>query len=91
MSIQGSINQAIAVTSAVSTQMKKKQAAEEKAAAQASAPSANAPQIADLDVAEHRAMMALHRAKRAQKAAAEIEARVNQKIQDWEQAHGKKE
>lgn len=68
MSIQGSINQAIAVTSAVSTQMKKK---------------------ADLDVAEHRAIMALHRAKRAQKAAADIEARVDQKIKAWEQTHGK--
>ena len=89
MSIQGSINQAIAVTSAVSTQMKKKQASEEKTAAQTSAPSANAPQIADLDVAEHRAMMALHRAKRAQKAAADIEARVDQKIKAWEQTHGK--
>ena len=89
MSIQGSINQAIAVTSAVSTQMKKKQASEEKPAAQTSAPSANAPQIADLDVAEHRAMMALHRAKRAQKAAADIEARVDQKIKAWEQTHGK--
>ena len=89
MSIQGSINQAIAVTSAVSTQMKKKQAAEEKTAVQTSVPSANAPQIADLDVAEHRAMMALHRAKRAQKAAADIEARVDQKIKAWEQTHGK--
>ena len=89
MSIQGSINQAIAVTSAVSTQIKKKQAAEEKTAAQTSAPSANAPQIANLDVAEHRAMMALHRAKRAQKAAADIEARVDQKIKAWEQKHGK--
>ena len=89
MSIQGSINQAIAVTSAVATQMKKKQAAEEKTAAQTSALSANAPQIADLDVAEHRAMMALHRAKRAQKAAADIEARVDQKIKAWEQTHGK--
>ena len=89
MSIQGSINQAIAVTSAVSTQMKKKQAAEEKIAAKTSATSANAPQIADLDVAEHRAMMALHRAKRAQKAAADIEARVDQKIKAWEQTHGK--
>ena len=88
MSIQGSINQAIAVTSAVSTQMKKKQAAE-ITAAQTSAPSANATQIADLDVAEHRAMMALHRAKRAQKAAADIEARVDQKIKAWEQTHGK--
>lgn len=89
MSIQGSINQAIAVTSAVSTQMKKKQAAEEKTAAKTSARSANAPQIADLDVAEHRAMMALHRAKRAQKAAADIAARVDQKIKAWEQTHGK--
>ena len=88
MSIQGSINQAIAVTSAVSTQIKKKQA-EGKPAAQTSVPSANAPQIADLDVAEHRAMMALHRAKRAQKAAADIEARVDQKIKAWEQIHGK--
>lgn len=83
MSIQGSINQAIAVTSAVSTQMKKKQEA------QSSAAPANAPQIADLDVAEHRAMMALHRAKRAQKAAADIEARVDQRIKAWEQTHGK--
>lgn len=83
MSIQGSINQAIAVTSAVSTQMKK------KTAAQTSAPSVNAPQIADLDVAEHRAIMALHRAKRAQKAVADIEARVDQKIKAWEQIHGK--
>lgn len=89
MSIQGSINQAIAVTSAVSTQMKKKQAAEEKTAAKTSATSANAPQIADLNVAEHRAIMALHRAKRAQKAAADIEARVDQKIKAWEQTHGK--
>lgn len=88
MSIQGSINQAIAVTSAVSTQIKKKQM-EGKTAAQTSVPSANAPQIADLDVAEHRAMMALHRAKRAQKAAADIEARVDQKIKAWEQTHGK--
>ena len=69
--------------------MKKKQAAEEKTAAQTSALSANDPQIADLDVAEHRAMMALHRAKRAQKAAADIEARVDQKIKAWEQTHGK--
>lgn len=89
MSIQGSINQAIAVTSAVSTQIKKKQAAEEKTVAQTSATSANAPQIADLNVAEHRAIMALHRAKRAQKAAADIEARVDQKIKAWEQTHGK--
>ena len=89
MSIQGSINQAIAVTSAVSTQMKKKQAAEEKTASKTSARSANALQIADLDVAEHRAMMALHRAKRAQKAAADIEARVDKKIKAWEQTHGK--
>ena len=89
MSIQGSINQAIAVTSAVSTQIKKKQEAEEKTAAKTSARSAKAPKIANLDVAEHRAMMALHRAKRAQKAAADIEARVDQKIKAWEQTHGK--